>query len=285
MQALSFSGHETFVCKQFWLKKGYDFLIQGKKFSDIRAVIDLGVGKNMVSAINFWLKAFGMLNQEGVTDLAHLIFGKNGKDIYLEDIGTIWLLHYLLIRTGRASVYFLFFNEFTKEKNEFTKEQLKNWLVSRTEAAFSEKTIERDIEVLFRTYQKPKNSKSIEKDFINIFVALNLIKEGNKEKKFIFLIDEKPALPSEIFFFAILDNPDYSNTNSISLKDLRFSANSVGLIFGLNVDGIYLKIKELEKKYPQYVVFTETAGMPVLQFREKPDKMQVLLDYYQTFSA
>jgi hypothetical protein len=46
-----------------------------------------------------------------------------------------------------------------------------------------------------------------------------------------------------------------------------------------------LKIKELEKKYPQYVVFTETAGMPVLQFREKPDKMQVLLDYYQTFSA
>ncbi len=181
MQQLSFSGHETFVCKQFWLKKGYDFVRQEKKFSDSRAVVDLGVGKNMVSAINFWLKAFGMTEQNELTDMAHYLFGSEGKDIYLEDIGSIWLLHYHLIKTERASVYSLFFNEFLKEKPEFNKEKLKTWLLNRTEGKFAENTIDRDIDVMLRTYLKPKNSKSIEKDFVNIFVGLGLLIEKDRK--------------------------------------------------------------------------------------------------------
>jgi len=46
----SFAGHETFTCKNYWLKKGYDHSREGKKFND-NAVIDLGVGKNMVNSI------------------------------------------------------------------------------------------------------------------------------------------------------------------------------------------------------------------------------------------
>jgi len=49
MNKLRFSGHESFICKQFWLKKGYDFLIQRNRFSDDDSVVKLGVGKNMVS--------------------------------------------------------------------------------------------------------------------------------------------------------------------------------------------------------------------------------------------
>lgn len=279
MQQFSFSGHETFVCKQFWLKKGYDFVRQEKKFSDSRAVVDLGVGKNMVSAINFWLKAFGMTEQNELTEMAHYLFGEEGKDIYLEDIGSIWLLHYYLIKTERASIYSLFFNEFLKEKPEFNKEKLKSWLINRTESKFAENTIDRDIDVLLRTYLKPKNSKSIEKDFINIFVGLGLLVE--KDKKINVVIDEKPNVPASIFLYTILDNPDFANTNSMSLKDLRFAKNSVGLVFGMTNDGIYQKIKELEGLYPESLIFTETAGNPVLQFKEKIDKTKILNDYYK----
>ncbi len=48
MNKLSFSGHESFHCRQFWLKKGYDFVQRRGKFSDKNAVVELGVGKNMV---------------------------------------------------------------------------------------------------------------------------------------------------------------------------------------------------------------------------------------------
>ena len=125
MGKFSFSGHEKFHCRQFWLKKGYDFLQAGKKFSDDDAVVALGVGKNMVNSIRYWMKAFDLVDEnEQPNPFAHDLFGENGKDPYLENEGTIWLLHYRLVTTGNATLYSLFFNEFRKERIEFTKEQL-----------------------------------------------------------------------------------------------------------------------------------------------------------------
>ena len=60
----TFSGHETFQCKNMWLKKGYDFVKAGKSFNDDTAVVDLGVGKNMVASIKFWLKSFGIIDED-----------------------------------------------------------------------------------------------------------------------------------------------------------------------------------------------------------------------------
>jgi hypothetical protein len=62
---LTFSGHDTFHCRHLWLKKGYDFIKAGNKFTNEDAVVLLGVGKNMVSSIYFWMKDFGMLDKEG----------------------------------------------------------------------------------------------------------------------------------------------------------------------------------------------------------------------------
>ena len=59
-QRYTFSGHESFPCKTLWLKKGYDFVVQGKDFNRPEAVIYLGVGKNMVASISYWLRVFGL---------------------------------------------------------------------------------------------------------------------------------------------------------------------------------------------------------------------------------
>jgi hypothetical protein len=53
MSHLTFSGHDTFHCRQFWLKKAFDFVEAGKNFNDLNAPLDLGVGKNMVSEIEY----------------------------------------------------------------------------------------------------------------------------------------------------------------------------------------------------------------------------------------
>ena len=104
----SFSGHESFPCKSMWLKKGYDYLINQNKFTDSDAVVKLGVGKNMVQSIRFWLKAFGLLKDDEVTDIARYIFDdKDGKDPYAEDNFTLWILHYLLVMTNISSIYHL----------------------------------------------------------------------------------------------------------------------------------------------------------------------------------
>ena len=65
VQKLTFSGHDTFHCRHLWLKKGYDFIKKGNKFTQDDAVVILGVGKNMVSGINFWMRAFGIIDKDG----------------------------------------------------------------------------------------------------------------------------------------------------------------------------------------------------------------------------
>ena len=95
-----FSGHETFHCRPIWLKKGFDFAKSGMLFNDENAVIELGVGKNMVASIKFWLRAFGFYNlhENELEGLACDILNDDGFDPYLENEATLFLLHYLLIK-------------------------------------------------------------------------------------------------------------------------------------------------------------------------------------------
>ena len=82
-----FSGHESFPCKSLWLKKGYDFVVGGNDFNSSDAVITLGVGKNMVASILFWFRAFGITDNDVLTELGNYLFDETkGKDKYLEDI-------------------------------------------------------------------------------------------------------------------------------------------------------------------------------------------------------
>ena len=76
----TFSGHDSFQCRQLWLKKGYDYIQDQKSFNDEDAIVQLGVGKNMVSSIRFWLKAFNVIdNKEIPTEFGKRIFdNENG---------------------------------------------------------------------------------------------------------------------------------------------------------------------------------------------------------------
>ncbi len=80
----TFSGHESFPCKTLWLKKGYDFVRAEKDFNAPEAVVDLGGGKNMVSAIRYWFKSFG-LNVRNM-----LIFRKRQNLTMILPILLIW---------------------------------------------------------------------------------------------------------------------------------------------------------------------------------------------------
>jgi len=97
MKKLTFSGHDSFPCRQYWLKKGFDFRKANKNFNSPDAVVDLGVGKNMVSSIRYWLRAFDMLdNKDEITPLGGNLLNDNGWDPFLEDEASLWILHYLL---------------------------------------------------------------------------------------------------------------------------------------------------------------------------------------------
>ncbi|MBM3712425.1 MAG: DUF4007 family protein [Actinobacteria bacterium] len=288
MNKLTFSGHESFHCRSLWLKKGYDFIIKDKKFSRPDAVVDLGVGKNMVSAINYWMKSFGLLKKENtLSEVADFILGKNGVDPYLENPATLWLLHYHIVKENNASIYSLVFNEFRKKRKEFNKGHLQNFLKSKceeTKTNYTESTIQRDISVFLRNYVKPqKANRNLEDYFSGIFIELNLVEQllkcDDKEIDWYRIENkERDDFPAEVLLYCILDNEHYGD--SITLDDILHSYNSIGNIFALTVKDVLDKIEYLTKsKYK--INFTDDAGIRLLQFKKKPNKWAVLKSYYE----
>ena len=53
------SGHETFPCRYTWLPKAVRGVAKNPRllFDEPQAMVELGVGKNMVGSIRFWSQA------------------------------------------------------------------------------------------------------------------------------------------------------------------------------------------------------------------------------------
>lgn len=283
----TFSGHESFQCRNLWLKKGYDFVVKGKSFNDEDAVVELGVGKNMVSSIRYWMKAFNLLTtSDELSHLAHLLLADDGYDPYLEDEGTLWLLHYELVRTGYASSYSIVFNELRREKIEFTSANFVSFVKRKSEVEKSfvanEKTIADDFSVLIKMYLR---SDSINKDreeiFSGLLTELDLMKSYKKDKgKDEFYIIEnsnRSEIPDEIILYAILDNEEFES--SFNINTIEQNKNSIVSIFALNRPCLFEKIENLAKKHP-YLVLNDHAGIKELQFKFKPSPESVLEAYY-----
>jgi len=284
MPKLTFSGHESFTCRQFWLKKGYDFLREGHRFSDPDAVVYLGVGKNMVTSIYHWMRSFDLIGEDGApNELAHYLLADDGADPYLERPGSLWLLHYKLVTSGRASLYDLLFNDFRREHSIFSKGQLAKFATSLCDDAgitVSSTSIGRDVDVLVRSYVQPRKTRSAEDDFATLLIDLGLLDTIDFAKSDIRYRIERRArndIPMQIVLYAILSRYEGS---SISFRSLANDRNGPGLVFALSEDGLLNHINLITEHYTG-VIYSDDAGVRELQFRTRPDAQQVLDDYFK----
>jgi hypothetical protein len=281
----TFSGHDSFHCRQLWLKKGFDFVQEGNAFNNDDAVVKLGVGKNMVSSIRYWSKAYNIIDvKDNPTEFGiRLLDTKTGYDPFLEDEASIWLLHYQLIKSGIASTYSIIFNEFRKEKLFFNRESFLNYLKRRKETEqglnFNENTVADDFDVFVKTYKNNLDTKEVEDSFTGVLSEIELLKITGKGKEEQIQIEnaERMSLPDAVFLYTILDNADYGL--SISLNALEYDNNSPGSIFALNRTGLINKINDIVAAN-KGITFTDHAGIKELQFKKKPNAFTILDSYY-----
>lgn len=276
-----FSGHESFACKSHWLKRGYDFVRGENNFNDDDAVVRLGVGKNMVASIKFWLKAIGLLKDAGLVALAnHLFDDDNGKDPYLEDIGTLWLLHFLLIQTDYATIYKTTFVDYHRQRNIIEKSKLQNYIKhicfdeTGYKNLYNDNTVKRDIGVMLHNYCAKNGGNVNIEDSNSLFAPLNLICETEKNT-YRFNYDTRSDVPSLIFLYALLIK--FEGRNSISFEDIT----ELALIFCLTNNDMLDIINYLCDLYPSEIVFSDLAGIKELQFRATLNSIDVLDRYYE----
>lgn len=277
----TFSGHETFQCRHLWLKKGYDFVSKDMSFTADDAVVELGVGKNMVASIRYWMRAFDLLGEgDKLTDFAHWLFSDEGKDPYLEDDANLWLLHYNLVRKGYASSYNLIFNELRKERIEFNKDSFIKFIQNKFDSVISINSLGTDFEVFIKLYVGTESSKDKEDVVAGILPDLRLVRVIQREKQptlYHIETNEKEELPEEVLLFALLSDADIGL--SVNLDSLERDYNSVGSIFAINRTGLVQKIESLCSRY-HFLVYKDDAGVRELQFKSKPDPYEILKKYY-----
>lgn len=221
-ERLTFSGHETFYCRYLWLKKGYEFIKNDGNFRDEYATVKLGVGKNMVASIRYWMQAFGLIDKKGeLTSFAKMILDDKGYDPYLERLGSIWLLHYNLIITNYASIYPIFFKSFRRQYNEFNVQQLFLFIEEECRdknIKYSENTLRNDIDILLKNYKKSASKKNLEEEYTSLLSELNLVNEITLNDTYKIGNYSIEQLDFNILIFAILN--EYKNEVSISVNDI-----------------------------------------------------------------
>ena len=278
----TFSGHESFPCKSLWLKKGYDFVVEGNDFNSPEAVIGLGVGKNMVASIRFWLKAFGISDNDVLTDLGNYLFDESkGKDKYLEDIATLWLLHFNLVFSEEATIYKMFFCGVQKERTRFEREQVLTYVKLRMAEAgkmtlFNANTVKKDVGVMLQNYCLPRKPQSNE-DFSSLLIDLDLIRQDSEGKGYYFNVDGKRQVTKEIFLYGLLKLREQEGDNSIPFNTIQ---ERVGLVFCMQDFETIKMLKQIACEYSEYIAYSDVAGIKQIQFIKDLDVQRVLDNYY-----
>lgn len=299
----SFAGHESFPLRFAWLKKGFDGLRSNPAFFGLEgAMVELGVGKNMVRAIRHWGLAAQVWDEvDGsrgrevrATELGVRLLEDNvGWDPYLEDIGTIWLLHWLVVtHQDRATTWTWTFGR--PSANRFDKDELLSELKAlvRDEgiSRMPDATLKRDIAVMLRGYCRPRAILGGfgEDTLDSPFTLLNLVRPSGERGAYEIVQGSHPTLPTRVFEAALVDyvgSLREQQAPAITLDELLYAPLSPGRTFRLSEEGLVSRLTALVSSDPDLYAFDETAGLRQLLIRGTvPDRLDVLAGHYETTS-
>jgi len=125
-----FSGHETFACRFAWLPKAVRLIARDPASldDDESAILELGLGKNMVRSLRFWLEAFNVASAKSGTwqllPFGQAIFGDKGLDPFIERLETQWLLHWQVSTAVDAPLFVWRHVFFRRMRPDFTRSEL-----------------------------------------------------------------------------------------------------------------------------------------------------------------
>ena len=292
----SFGRHETFALRYSWLTKGLQAFTKDKIiFSKDEATIELGVGKNMVNAIKYWLRATSMLidTENGLVSstIGQALLMEDGWDPYLEDEATLWLIHWLITTNSElATAWYWFFNCF--HKTEFTSEEaaesLLEFVHNKLNGKYSEKTVKQEIAMILRMYLAPKNNNTVQTDE-NLdapLTSLKLITPVEGTARYRSFSYTQPNLSIGLVGFAVNEILNQRQIDTILVSDLMYGEKqgiALGSIFRLTENGLLAKLESLVKTYPSIFQINETAGVNQLYRKQSnTESFQFLRHYYQT---
>jgi hypothetical protein len=186
-----FSGHETFACRFAWLPKAVRLIERSPAAlsNDETSILELGLGKNMVKALRFWLEAFDVASARAGTwsllPLGKAVFGPEGLDPYLERVETQWLLHWQLSTDVQQPLFAWRHILFRRMRADFTRSELLAEMRSegvRLGYEHSDVTLLQHADAFLHTYLGSLTSASPEDTLDGPLVDLGLVERLGRRR-------------------------------------------------------------------------------------------------------
>jgi hypothetical protein len=301
----TFGRHETFPLRYGWLTKGIEALQNNTTIFNEHeaAMIKLGLGRNMINALHYWLQAAGLAEfEEGigtVTPIGNALLGKEG-DPYLEDEATLWILHWLIASNAQmATGFYWFFNLYASPR--FSDKDALNTLEYFVEQTLGIKrahtTLKSDLYTLLRMYC-PLAGNSGEEHLDSPLSSLQLITQ-EKSYGYNSARATRPTLPPIALHIALQHcftnqiqqkeiQREIREETAIPLKDLLYGdvdKIAPGALFRLSEEGLMRVLQQLIENFPEHYALRDTAGMHQLYSLKAPQPTEALLINYYRVSA
>lgn len=309
---MKFRAHETFAIRKGWLHKGMRHVVNNPKvFIDKNTdpMVELGLGKNMVKALRYWLQATGLTYEDKKTRNQYLTpFGHSvwDNDKYIEEDGTLYLIHYFLV-TNKELVpsWYYFFNLY--QAIEITKENyidsIKQYLNTEDEVV-AERSLYDDFDCIVKTYISNSVSSSPENNTDCPFSELQLLGIIDvKDKIYVKKTPHSSVISPYVILAVMLNerkkeednnkkafekaNKPYSlndiRVNDIKITKLEKQPCNIGKVFNMDSMQIASYLDKLQNM--GYLRVIRTAGLDVVTFTTDLLFNDIVEQYYESING
>lgn len=268
-------------------------------FSDEeQAMVELGVGKNMVRAIRFWMQAAGVVVPREDVGYQVSPFGQaiTRFDPFLENIQTLWLIHWRLCHQFDEPLFAWDYTLNRWQQPEIRRSELLLTFrkeADRLERKLSDVTLAQHLDVFLHTYVPTRGAKGeIREDNLDSpLVELALIQKigesavdstGRREAVYAFRREAKPEISGELFAYCLNDywTVNFNDEMSLSFREIATAHGSPGQIFKLPEWDLRERLTTIARDSGGLFIYQESAILEQVQ-RPHPSQHDLLAAVYR----
>jgi hypothetical protein len=300
------SGHESFTFRYTWLPKVVSSLNRDDRLlaKEEDAMVELGVGKNMVRSIRFWALATDIAYNHArdgalrLTPFANAVLGENGLDPFLEDSRTLWLLHWKL--STRADTPLLAWDYLVNRWQEPEIVPSAVLAALQREAGkqndnASPTSVAQHFGAFLHTYVPTRGRKGkIREDNLDCpLVELGLIvhlgerdldrNEAKREPIYAFRREEKPEISPELFAYCLgsFCHERHANEATLSFREVAHGHGSPGQVFKLPEEDVRIRLETIDRQTGGSFSYLESSILQQVHRRGDWDEANALRNIFR----
>jgi hypothetical protein len=298
------SGHESFACRYAWLPKLVKLVKQDPVAlsDDEKAMVEMGLGRNMVRSARFWGQATGVLQGSVksivLTEFGDKILGTKGLDRFLEDIRTLWLIHWRLSTNIDAPLLAWDFLLNHWQEPEITPSTVVKALhkeANRQYEKLSLATVDQHWNVFLHTYLRSRTQKgqsqedSLDCPLVDLKLLVKIGERhseqagGMREPIYSFRRDEKPEISPGLFAYCLSEyiSRRHPNEATIPFCEVAHGHGSPGQVFKLPEEDIRKRLEDVASITGGMLTYVESAHLQQVHKSGETDTNKILREVYR----